>query len=188
MRLDSNTSLDCEHEISPSDTHHRQAERDKIASALSGGNQSVALTRWRWCFTPLYAALFYLSRLLIGASVQVLSTALWIQTVALNKSQTLSFLAVPRLHLNNRWTVCHRHSIATKKKFTTSEKEMAKRSRHNEDPHSRSAQPCLNRCFAGWNTFRKLEMFFVKANDRASKLQQNNICSTLRKHITGYLC
>lgn len=44
VRLDSNTSLDCEHEISPSDTHHRQAERDKIASALSAGNQSVELT------------------------------------------------------------------------------------------------------------------------------------------------
>lgn len=45
VRLDSNTSLDCEHEISPSDTHHRQAERNKIASALSAGNQSVELTR-----------------------------------------------------------------------------------------------------------------------------------------------
>lgn len=94
VRLDSNTSLDCEHEISPSDTHHRQAERDKIASALSAGNQSVEPTRWRWCFTPLYAALFCLSHLLIRLSVQVLTAAAWMQKAALIKSQTFYFLEI----------------------------------------------------------------------------------------------
>lgn len=100
--LDSNTSLDCEHEISPSDTHHRQAERDKIASALSAGNQSVELTRWRWCFTPLYAALFCLSRLLIRFSIQVLTTVSRVQKAALIKSRTFCFLGDSHPDLRGR--------------------------------------------------------------------------------------
>lgn len=44
MRLDSNTRLDCEHGISPSDTYHQEAESYKIARRPICDNQSVQLT------------------------------------------------------------------------------------------------------------------------------------------------